>query len=357
MEQPYGGWLAAAKAASADNGLTDGVNGVTVAVTNPSGSTIKVVVTQAAPTYFMKAFNISSMNVNARATAALGPGSGCIFTLNQSGVDVGLSGTGNLTMPDCGVLLDSASAKALTFTGSPSISAKYIGIVGGYSDGSNNPNALTPTPVTGIAPASDPLAGKISPPIYDPSSCTSDPHPTSTVTIGPVAGGIVCYNGLSVSGSGNVTLRPGVYVINGAFSTSGSTSLSVQTTAACGCTDPGVTFYLTPPNGSVSLTGTGTLNLQAPCTGTSTCTSSYDGILFYQDPLDTNTMKIAGSSSAVVKGIVYAPGATLTLSGSAGSQFYMNMVVNALSISGNNALLNYSAVNSNTPLTMPRLTE
>jgi hypothetical protein len=37
--------------------------------------------------------------------------------------------------------------------------------------------------------------------------------------------------------------------------------------------------------------------------------------------------------------------------------FYMNMVVSALSISGNNALLNYSDVNINTPLTMPRLTE
>ena len=68
-------------------------------------------------------------------------------------------------------------------------------------------------------------------------------------------------------------------------------------------------------------------------------------------------MKIAGSSSASIKGIVYAPGGSLSLSGSAGSQFYMNMVVNALSISGNNALLNYSDVNANTPLTMPRLTE
>jgi Flp pilus assembly protein TadG len=358
MEEPYGDWESAAKAAATDNGLTDGVSGVTVSVTNPSGSTIKVVVTQSAATYFMKAFHINAMNVNARATAALGPGSGCIFTLNQSGVDVGLSGTGNLSMPDCGVLIDSGSSKALTLTGSSSISAKYIGIVGNYSDSSNNPNSLVPIPVTGIAAASDPLAGKVSPPSYDPSSCVADPHPTSTVTIGPsVAGGVVCYNGLSISGGGNVTLKPGVYVINGAFSSSGSTAVSTQTTAQCGCDDPGVTFYLAAPNGSVSLTGTGGLNLQAPCTGTSSCTSAYDGILFYQDPLDTNSMKIAGSSSAVIKGIVYAPGASLSLSGSAGSQFYMNMIVNALSISGNNALLNYSDVNSNTPLTMPRLTE
>ncbi|HKO20901.1 MAG TPA: pilus assembly protein TadG-related protein, partial [Acidobacteriaceae bacterium] len=164
MEWPYGDWDTAAKAAAADNGLTNGVNGVTVAVTNPGpGSAVKVVVTQSAPTYFMKAFHINAMSVNARATAALGPGSGCIFTLDQSGVDVGLSGNGYLTMPDCGVLIDSGSSKALTLTGSSSISAKYIGIVGNYSDSSNAPNSLIPTPVTKIAAASDPLAGKVSP--------------------------------------------------------------------------------------------------------------------------------------------------------------------------------------------------
>lgn len=357
MEVPYGDWSTAAQAAATDNGLTNGVNGVTVAVTNPSGSIVKVVVTQSAPTYFMKVFHISSMNVSARATAALGPGSGCIFTMNQSGIDVGLSGTGTLTMPDCGIILDSASAKALTLSGSSLISAKYIGIVGGYSDSSNDPNSLTPTPVTGIAPASDPLAGKISPPTYNPASCLADPHPTASVTIGPtVPGDTVCYNGLSISGGGVVTLEPGVYVINGALSSSGSTTVQIDPTCTSPC-DPGVTFYLPAPNGSVSLTGSGGMTLQAPCTNTPTCTSPYDGILFYQDPLDTNTMKIAGSSSAVIEGIVYAPGATLTLSGSAGSRFYMNMVVNALNISGDNGLLNYSDVNANTPLTMPRLTE
>jgi Flp pilus assembly protein TadG len=356
MEQPYGDWLIAARAAATDNGMTDGVNGVTVAVTNPSGSTVKVVVTQSAPTYFMKAFHINSMNVNARATAALGPGSGCIFTLDQSGGDVGLSGTGNLTMPDCGVLVDSGSAKALTLTGSSSISAKYIGIAGSYSDSSNSPNSLVPIPVTGISAASDPLAGKVSPPAYDPSSCQADPHPTSSVTIGPSdPTQPVCYNGLSISGGGDVTLKPGVYVINGAFSSSGSTTVTTEDPSACGC-DPGVTFYLPAPNGSVSLTGSGGMTLSAP----TTATNAYDGILFYQDPLDTNSMKLAGSSSAVIEGIVYAPSASLSLSGSSGSNgsmFYMDMVVNALSISGNNALMNYSDVNINTPLTMPRLTE
>ena len=351
MEVPYNDYDTAAKAATAQNGITNGVNGATVIVTKAStGSKVTVSITQSAPTYFMKALSINSMNVSAKASASLGPGAGCIFTLNHSGTDVGLSGNGFLTMPDCGVVIDSSASKALSLTGNSSISAKYIGIVGSYSDSSNSPNSLTPIPVTGIAPASDPLAFE-NPPSYDPSSCLSDPHPnpsnSQTVTIGPTDGGTICYNGLSVSGSGTVQMNPGTYVINGGFSSSGSSSITSITTS----NGSGVTVYLAPPSGSVSLTGSGPLTLSAPTSGT------YNGILFYQDPNDTQNMKVAGSGGSVIKGIFYAPAASLSLSGATGSVFYANMVVNTLSISGSNNILNYSQVNANTPLTTPRLVE
>ena len=347
MEVPYNDYDTAAKAATAQNGITNGVNGATVTVTKAStGSKITVSITQSAPTYFMKALSINSMNVSAKASASLGPGAGCIFTLNHTGTDVGLSGNGYLTMPDCGVVIDSSASKALSLTGSSSISAKYIGVVGSYSDSSNSPNSLTPIPVTGMAPASDPLAFE-TPPTYDPSSCLADPHPnpsnSQTVTIGPVNGGTICYNGLSVSGSGAVVMNPGTYVINGGFSSSGSSTI----------TGSGITVYLAPPSGSVSLTGSGALTLSAP----NDPSAPYNGILFYQDPNDTQNMKIAGSGGSVIKGIFYAPAASLSLSGATGSVFYANMVVNTLSISGNNNILNYSQVNANTPLTTPRLVE
>jgi len=347
MEVPYNDYDTAAKAATAQNGITNGVNGATVTVTKAStGSKITVLITQSAPTYFMKALSINSMNVSAKASASLGPGAGCIFTLNHTGTDVGLSGNGYLTMPDCGVVIDSSASKALSLTGSSSISAKYIGVVGSYSDSSNSPNSLTPIPVTGIAPASDPLAFE-TPPSYDPSSCLADPHPNpsnnQTVTIGPTNGGTICYNGLSVSGSGAVVMNAGTYVINGGFSSSGSSTI----------TGSSITVYLAPPSGSVSLTGSGALTLSAP----NDPSAPYNGILFYQDPNNTQNMKIAGSGGSVIKGIFYAPAASLSLSGATGSVFYANMVVNTLSISGNNNILNYSQVNANTPLTTPRLVE
>ena len=136
-------------------------------------------------------------------------------------------------------------------------------------------------------------------------------------------------------------MNSGTYVINGGFSSSGSSSI----------TGDSITVYLAPPSGSVSLTGSGPLTLSAPTSGT------YNGILFYQDPNDTQSMKIAGSGGSVVQGIFYAPSASLSLSGATGSVFWANMVVNTLSISGSNNLKNYSQVNANTPLTTPRLVE
>ena len=183
--------------------------------------------------------------------------------------------------------------------------------------------------------------------MFNPSSCVSDPHPNpsnnNTVTIGPSSGGTVCYNGLSVSGSGTVSLNPGTYIINGGFSSSGSTNISGS----------GITVYLAAPNGSLSLTGSGALSLSAP----NDPTNPYNGILFYQDPNDTNSMKIAGSGGSVIQGIFYAPSASLSMSGAVGSVFYANMVVNTLSISGSNNIQNYSKVNPNTPLTTARLVE
>src|SRR5690242_21723064 len=45
MEEPYNDYDTAAKAATAQNGMTNGVNGVTVTVTPGTGTQVKVVVT------------------------------------------------------------------------------------------------------------------------------------------------------------------------------------------------------------------------------------------------------------------------------------------------------------------------
>jgi Flp pilus assembly protein TadG len=328
-------------AATAQNGMTNGSNGVTVTVNNPpatgshTGSAyVEVIVSQVEPTYFMQVLHVNSMTVSARAVAGNGPASGCIYTLDTSGTDIGMTGSGTLSMANCGIVVDSASSSALKLTGSASITAESIGIVGGYSE--TGSGTISPTPVTGLAPAADPLAW-LTPPSFVASSCLADPHFTgsSSNTIGPTtAGGTICYDGLSMTGSGSLTMQAGTYIINGGFSQTGSGSISGSN----------VTIYLAPPSGSLSLTGSGSLNVTAPTSGT------YNGVLFYENPSDTNAMKITGSGGSDMEGIFYAPAASLTLTGSAGSSFYADLVVSSLSITGSGSIANYSSKNSSEPL-------
>jgi hypothetical protein len=289
----------------------------------------------------MKLFGLNTMKVRARSVASNGPASGCVYTLDTSGIDVGMTGSGTMFIPDCGIIIDSAASNALKLTGSGSISALSIGIVGGYSK--TGSGSINPSPVTGIAPEANPL-GYLAAPAFSVASCLANPRFTgsSSNTIGPVvSGGTVCYNGLSMTGSGSLTMNPGTYIIDGAMSMTGSGAISGS----------GVTIYLAPPSGSLSLTGSGALNLTAPTSGT------YNGILFFEDPSDTNAMTITGSGSSDVEGIFYAPAASMTLTGSGGSAFYADLVVNALSITGSGTLGNYSEKNPNEPLVSARLVE
>ncbi len=73
-------------------------------------------------------------------------------------------------------------------------------------------------------------------------------------------------------------------------------------------TGTGVTFYFT--NGAtISVSGSASLQLTAPTTG------PYAGILFFQDPNDTNPPLLGGVGN-ILSGVLYFPKAPLTLLGS-----------------------------------------
>jgi hypothetical protein len=347
-EVQYADVTSAAKAATAMNGVTDGSSGTTVTVHNPPSSGpyagnsgyVEVLVTQAEPTFFMKIFHLSSMNVGARAVAGLGAGGGCIYTLDPSGTDIGMTGSGELDMPDCAILVNSAASNAVNLTGTTNITAKSIGIVGGYN--TTGSATVIPSPIQGIAPAANPLAFE-TPPTFNASSCLANPSisGSGTTQLGNPGGGTTCYNGISASGSGTVNFYPGLYIINGAFKCTGSTNFSGS----------GVTFYLAPPNGSLTLTGSGILTFSAPTSGT------YNGLLFFEDATDTNAMKISGSGSSNLQGIFYAPSASMTMTGSSTATFYTDLVVQALSMTGTTNLSSYADVNASDPITRPRMVE
>lgn len=363
-ELNYGDFTTAAQAAAAQNGFTNGSNGVTVAV-NPSGTTtpsplygpyagqagyLEVIITQTKPTYFMKILHWSSVPVSAHAVGTLGSNPNCIYLLGTSGTTLPMSNAGKLNAPSCGLLNNSGSSSAISVVGGASLAVSTIGVVGNVT--SNNGGTITPTAVSGIVPFSDPLA-YLSAPSYNSASCGSDPlthygNGGSSYTVGPGStysttqnGNTVCYTSLSLGVNGDtVTLNPGIYVISGALSFASGNILGGD----------GVTFYLTG-SGSLSIANGASLNLSAPTSG------CYDGILFYQDRSNTTAASIQGGATSVLKGILYFPAAALSIGNGTNSSFYTPIIANSLTIVGGSAVTDndYATVNSSSPLTSARL--
>ena len=114
----------------------------------------------------------------------------------------------------------------------------------------------------------------------------------------------------------------------------------------------GVTFYFPPGAGSFTDNGGETLNLSATAGG------PYDGILFYQDATDTQSMTFAAHTGAI-NGIFYLPAAQLSLSGGGSTTFNISLVVGSLSLTGNSAysFTPYVSVALAPPLPTPILVE
>jgi hypothetical protein len=230
-----------------------------------------------------------------------------------------LSGNSSINVPG-NVVVDSNSKTALTESGNAKITAASVQVVGGTSKTGNS--TWSPTPVTGAASVSDPLAG-LAVPTSGTSQGAVNLSDNSSLTINP---GI--YTSIRASGNASLTLNPGVYILaGGGLTVTGNASISGS----------GVTLYNTEsafPNpggtyGGITLSGNGSFNLTAPTTG------PYAGIVLFQARTNTRAISISGNAADGMSGTVYAPAALLYLSGNASLQGAV--VVNELSLSGNAA--------------------
>ena len=377
---------AAGKAASTSNGVTDGTNGAVVTINVPPTSGpytgtagfVEAIVSQPSTTFFMSMSHLTSVRVAGRAVVGGGTSAGCIWTLARSGTDISLTGSGALSAPNCAIYDDSSSSNALTLTGSGSITGKSIGISGGYT--LTGSGSLHPTPVTGIAPAADPLASLAPPTIPSgtcSSSCTQSFTGSANHTLGPgnytsisntgsgtltlTAGNYIINGNLSNTGSGNLVLGAGNYTITGNFTDTGSGTLTIgagqqivignlSLTGSGTLTARGVTFYT---KGTSTVTGSGSMDIEAPTSGT------YDGVLFYQDRSDTHTVSVTGSGSDKIQGIFYAPSAPLTLTGSGSVSIAADFIADSISLTGSGTITDasYSALNSSTVLSRTTMVE
>jgi len=295
-----------------------------VCVNNPptSGSNtgnsqaIEVVISEPQSMMFASLFMTSSPTISARAVAAPSSSSSgtgaanCIVALDRGLVtDVNDTGNSTLNMQQCNLQINSPSADALNMSGSVTINAKTVSIVGNYETSGNATLNASGGVVTGGSAMADPYAN-VSIPSYTGCNQTAL-HVVASKSYAATAGTpYVFCNGLSISGSGTVALGPGVYVINGG-------SLSVSGTASL--TGTGVTLILTnsttpSSTGSVSISGGTTVNLSAPTTGTTA------GIAVYQDRAATGgTNSFSGGSAQTITGAIYLPSEAVSYSGNSGN--------------------------------------
>jgi hypothetical protein len=125
------------------------------------------------------------------------------------------------------------------------------------------------------------------------------------------------YNGISING-GNVNFPAGTYVIDGgSFVCHGNPTI----------TGTGVTFYFTN-NATITCSGTDNIQFSAPSSG------EYAGILFYQDPLDTNGPTLGGTTGTTFSGILYFPKAQVTFFGTNTTIAAGVVVADAIALSG-----------------------
>jgi Putative Flp pilus-assembly TadE/G-like len=311
------GITAASKHDTALNGFTDGSDQVTVTVNSPPASGTKsgdaqfveVIVSHPQPTWFMRALNFNEVSVKARAVAGIGStGNGCVYALNQdtSNVNNGffVNGTTDSNF-SCGVF-SNANFRSV---GGACVVTSTVSYTGSYTNSNGSGNCGPQGIGKGVAIV-DPMRNKYSIPMY--GSCDYNNFKiTNGITV-IVSPGVYC-GGISINGSvENVIFSPGEYILlGGGLSVNGAMTISGS----------GVTFFNTYSNshkyGAISITGSGTVNLSAPTSGT------YAALLFYQDPTvawsASNGSIIAGAANSVYNGIIYFPTTDLTYTGNSSS--------------------------------------
>jgi hypothetical protein len=301
------------------------VSGVTLA--SASVPAITVAVQRSVNTTLMRLLGPSSFTVSTTATAALVklPIVNCIDSLDPSASGAfSVVGNSTLNLSGCGIGVDSSSSSAFTATGNTSIQAGAVNVVGGVSlQGSNV--SVTPSPTTNASTFSDPLASVPAP--SAPTHCDywNTSYSGNSITLSP---GIYC-NGLSFSGSVNVTFNPGTYILlGGGLTTSGNASMSGSN----------LTFYNTF-NASysyapISISGNGSVNLSATTSG------SLAGMLFFQDRnAPAGPQSFTGNSNQTLVGALYFPRSQLNYTGNSASTIEnISIIANKVSFTGNASL-------------------
>ncbi len=242
-------------------------------------------------------------------------------------------GNGSVVVNNGSIVVDSSSDQAAIITGNGNVNAAIIDVTGGTRTTGHGQFVGS---IVHAAPTPDPL-GLPLPPAPSTKFAAVNYSGSAPLTLNP--GTYV--GGISISGQGSVTLKPGIYYMQGGgFSVTGRGSVTgngvliinaggksddrddeddghdrhIDHEARCGADKEAST-------GNISFSGQGSVSLTAPAT-LPNAYKQYAGIAIFQNPTSNSAINFSGRGSLTIQGVVYAPKATLNISGQG------NMVVN-----------------------------
>jgi hypothetical protein len=283
--------------------------------TMPSGSSgVKVVITVPEERFFSKIISEEAVTITKAAIARFETAaSACILALDPAASkSVLFSGNSKLTLTGCNAMANSVATDAIKAQGSTTVTAPCLMASGGVVLTSGVTLTSCAHPTTGLSPAADPFSATKTP-LYS-NTCTN----SKASTLQP---GLYC-GGLDLKG--NVTLDPGVYVIDGG-------TLKINGNALV--KGSGVTFYLTN-SATADLNGNAEVDLSAPTSG------DYSGMLFFGDPANHDGKnKFNGTAKSTMTGALYFPSQEVDYQGNfSGANGCTQIVANTVEWTGNTAI-------------------
>lgn len=259
---------------------------------------VEIILRENHPRLFTAIFASGTVPISSRAVAHLQQGfATCILALDRSASGaVTFTGSSDATLEGCNVHANSTADDAVTVSGGGIVNTPCVSSVGEVSATSGLNMSDCAAPIEYAEAIGDPFSDVPEPSTggaCEPVNNFAGPPSTSHV----ISAGRYC-GGLTIKR--NVTMNPGVYVVDGG-------SFTVESTADL--TGADITLYLT--NGAtVSIAGTANINLSAPVSG------DYKGILVFVDRHEPDATHIFnGSSSSSLDGAIYAASSHVVISG------------------------------------------
>lgn len=321
----------AVDAVAASYGFANAPGGATVTVSYPnSGAEVQVVISQPQPRYFSRVFLASAPTVTVQATANLptGQGEACIMALGSSGQiatdDATFSGSTTVDLSNCDLYNNSPDSTSTQLGGSAILGVRNMFLAGGYTVSGNATLSLSGTAATYVQPAINPYAGTQIPSYSGCSQTNYTLNPNTLATISAGATPYVFCGDTDIKG--NLTLGPGIYVIdNGSFTAESQATI----------TGTGVTIILTGTSiGTMTINGGATVTLSAPTSGATA------GIALWidQSAPNANTDNLNGGSGQNINGVIYMPSQNVTFNGgTSGTTSCLQLIAQSVTFLGNSS--------------------